>query len=451
MTEFPFPPSRRKLIGASALALAWPLHIGARSVQAAPIGANAARGNVQPAAAAVRDDGSIHRFRVAVPEAALTDLRRRLAATRWPERELVPDQSQGVKLDRIQSLVRYWATDYDWRQAEAKLNALPQFVTRIHGLDIQFALIKSRHAGAMPLLITHGWPGSIFELIKVIEPLTDPTAHGGSAEDAFDLILPSMPGYGFSGKPQSTGWGPERIARAWDVLMKRLGYGSYVSQGGDWGSVVASAMARQAPAGLLGIHVNMPATVPEDVAQALRSGAAAPAGLTDVEKAAFAALESLYTKGGGYAAMMVTRPQTVGYALADSPAGQAAWIYDKFAAWTHSGGDPEQVLSKDDMLDDISLYWLTNSATSSAQLYWENNNNNFNALNQRTAEIAIPVAVTVFPGEIYQAPRSWTERAYRTLAYFNEVDRGGHFAAWEQPELFAAELRAAFRPLRQFL
>ncbi len=452
MTEFPFLPSRRKLIGASALALALPLPIGSRAAQAAPSGGGgAAPGGVRPAAGAVRDDGSIRRFRVAIPEAALTDLRRRIAATRWPERELVADQSQGVKLDSIQALIRYWGTDYDWRQAEAKLNALPQFLTRIDGVDIQFAHVKSRHADAMPLLITHGWPGSIFELIKVIEPLTNPTDHGGRAEDAFDLVLPSMPGYGFSGKPESTGWGPDRIARAWDVLMKRLGYGSYVSQGGDWGSVVASAMARQAPAGLLGIHVNMPATVPEDVARALRSGAAAPAGLTDVEQAAFASLESLYTKGGGYAAMMVTRPQTVGYALADSPAGQAAWIYDKFAAWTHSGGEPERVLSKDDMLDDITLYWLTNSATSSAQLYWENDNNNFNAASQRTAEIAIPVAVTVFPGEIYQAPRSWTERAYRTLAYFNKVDRGGHFAAWEQPELFAAELRAAFRPLRQFL
>jgi len=401
------------------------------------------------ASRAAHEPDAISPFHISIPEAALVDLRTRIAATRWPDRELVADQSQGVKLDRLQALVGYWGTDYDWRLAEARLNALPQFMTRIDGLDIQFAHIKSRHPGAMPLLITHGWPGSIFELTKVIGPLTDPTAHGGRAEDAFDLILPSMPGYGFSGKPEGTGWGPERIARAWDVLMKRLGYGSYVSQGGDWGSVVASAMARQAPAGLLGIHVNMPATVPEDVAKALRSGEAAPAGLTEVEAAAFTSLENLYTKGGGYAAMMVTRPQTVGYALADSPAGQAAWIYDKFAAWTHSGGEPERVLSKDDMLDDISLYWLTNSATSSAQLYWENNNNNFNAENQRTAEIAIPVAVTVFPGEIYRAPRSWTQKAYRNLIYFHETDRGGHFAAWEQPDLFAAELRAAFRPLRQ--
>jgi pimeloyl-ACP methyl ester carboxylesterase len=401
------------------------------------------------AQAAVADADAIRPFHIAVPEAQLIELRRRIAATRWPERELVADQSQGVRLDRIEELVRYWGTDYDWRRAEAKLNALPQFVTRLDGLDIQFAHIKSRHPGAMPLLITHGWPGSIFELIKVVGPLTDPTAHGGRAEDAFDLILPSMPGYGFSGKPTATGWGPERIARAWDVLMKRLGYKSYVSQGGDWGSVVASAMARQAPAGLLGIHVNMPATVPADVAKALNNGEPPPAGLTDVELAAFHSLDNLYRKGGGYAAMMVTRPQTVGYALADSPAGQAAWIYDKFAAWTFTDGEPERELSKDDMLDDITLYWLTNSATSSAQLYWENNNNNFNAANQKTAEISLPVAVTVFPGEIYRAPLSWSQKAYRNLIYFHEVDQGGHFAAWEQPELFAHEIRAAFKPLRQ--
>jgi pimeloyl-ACP methyl ester carboxylesterase len=398
---------------------------------------------------AVAEDTAIRPFHIAVPETALADLRQRIAATRWPDRELVADQSQGVKLATIQDLVRYWGTQYDWRKAEAKLNALPEFVTRIDGVDIQFVHVKSRHPGAMPLLITHGWPGSIFELIKVIGPLTDPTAYGGRAEDAFDLVLPSMPGYGFSGKPAGTGWGPERIARAWDVLMKRLGYQQYVSQGGDWGSVVASAMARQAPAGLLGIHVNMPATVPADVARALTNGEPAPDGLTDSERAAFNSLDHLYRKGGGYAAMMVTRPQTVGYGLADSPAGQAAWIYDKFAAWTDTGGEPEKALSKDDMLDDITLYWLTNSATSSAQLYWENNNNNFNAVNQKTAEISLPVAVTVFPGEIYRAPRSWTGQAYRNLTYFHEVDQGGHFAAWEQPELFAAELRAAFRPLRQ--
>jgi pimeloyl-ACP methyl ester carboxylesterase len=417
------------------------------SVAALALAAQGEPGFAQAAPAA--EDAAIRPFKIAIPEAALVDLRNRIAATRWPDRELVSDQSQGVKLDKIKDLVRYWGADYDWRKAEARLNALPEFVTRIDGVDIQFVHVKSRHPDAMPLLITHGWPGSIFELTKVIGPLADPTAFGGRAEDAFDLVLPSMPGYGFSGKPDGVGWGPDRIGRAWDVLMKRLGYRSYVSQGGDWGSVVASAMARQAPAGLLGIHVNMPATVPADVAAALNNGEPAPSGLTSVEKAAFDSLDNLYKKGGGYAAMMVTRPQTVGYALADSPAGQAAWIYDKFAAWTHTDGEPERALSKDDMLDDITLYWLTNSATSSAQLYWENNNNNFNAVNQKTAEISIPVAVTVFPGEIYRAPRSWTEKAYRNLIYFHEVDRGGHFAAWEQPELFAAEIRAAFRSLRR--
>jgi len=394
------------------------------------------------------DDTSIRPFLIAIPEADLVELRRRVLATRWPDKETVADQSQGVQLAKIQDLVRYWGTDYDWRKVEAKLNALPQFVTKIDGVDIQFVQVKSRHPNAMPLLITHGWPGSILELIKVIGPLTDPTAYGGRAEDAFDVVLPSMPGYGFSGKPQGEGWGPDRIGLAWDVLMKRLGYTRYVSQGGDWGSVVADAMGRQAPRGLLGIHVNMPATVPKNVAKALNNGDPAPAGLSGAEKAAFEALNELYKKGAGYAAMMVTRPQTVGYALADSPAGQAAWMYDKFAAWTYSGGDPERSLTKDEMLDDITLYWLTNTATSSAQLYWENNNNNFNAVEQRTAEIRVPVAVTVFPGEIYRAPKTWTARAYPRLIYFNEVDRGGHFAAWEEPQLFAEEIRVAFRSLR---
>ncbi len=451
MSTSSFYPGRRRLIAASVAGLALTSHLGLCFAQAVPAAqANAVSGH-QPAAAtgATAENALIRPFHVAIPQAALDDLRKRIAATRWPDRELVADQSQGVKLAKIQDLVRYWGISYDWRRAEAKLNALPEFVTRIDGVDIQFAYIKSRHRGAMPLLITHGWPGSIFELTKIVGPLTDPTEYGGRASDAFDLVLPTMPGYGFSGKPVATGWGPDRIARAWDVLMKRLGYKTYVTQGGDWGSVIASAMARQAPAGLLGIHVNMPATVPADVARALNNGDPAPDGLSAVERAAFDALNNLYKKGGGYAAMMVTRPQTVGYALADSPAGQAAWIYDKFAAWTFTGGEPERELSKDDMLDDITLYWLTNTATSSAQLYWENSKNNFNAVNQKTAEISIPVAVTVFPGEIYQAPRSWTQMAYRNLIYFHEVDKGGHFAAWEQPALFAAEIRAAFRPLRQ--
>ena len=449
MNAMPSTSIGRKLLAASSAAVALMLP-GCFAHGGPDAHAEAPAGNTEVTTGAVlAEDAAIRPFHIAIPQTALDDLRHRIAATRWPDRELVSDQSQGVRLATIENLVRYWGTDYDWRKAEAKLNALPELVTRIDGVDIQFVHVKSRHPGAMPLLITHGWPGSIFELTKVIGPLTDPTAYGGRAEDAFDLVLPSMPGYGFSGKPKETGWDPDRIARAWDVLMKRLGYGNYVSQGGDWGSVIASAMARQAPAGLLGIHVNMPATVPPDVAKALDAGEPAPSGLSDVETAAFQSLSALYKKGGGYAAMMVTRPQTVGYGLADSPAGQAAWIYDKFAAWTHTGGEPERALSKDDMLDDITLYWLTNSATSSAQLYWENNNNNFNAVNQKTADISIPVAVTVFPGEIYRAPRSWTQKAYKNLIYFHEVDKGGHFAAWEQPDLFAREIRAAFRPLRK--
>jgi len=399
-------------------------------------------------AAGYNEADAVRPYRVAISEEALADLRRRVQATRWPARETVVDQSQGVQLAKLQELVRYWGTDYDWRKVETKLNALPMFVTRIDGLDIQFIHVRSKHPNALPLIITHGWPGSVLELLKVIGPLTDPTAHGGSAADAFDVVLPSMPGYGFSERPQGTGWNPERIGLAWDVLMKRLGYQRYVSQGGDWGSVISTAMARQAPTGLLGIHVNMPATVPADAAKAMKAGEQAPAGSTAEEKAAFNALSTFFTKNGAYGAMMSTRPQTVGYGLTDSPAGLAAWMFDKFNQWTFSGGDAEKSLTKDEMLDDISVYWLTNSAISSAQLYWENNNNNFNAVDQKTAEIKIPVAVTVFPGEIYRAPRSWTERAYGNLIYFNEVDKGGHFAAWEEPELFATEMRAAFKTLR---
>jgi pimeloyl-ACP methyl ester carboxylesterase len=401
--------------------------------------------NAQPA---TKDDCEIRPFHVHFPEAQLSDLRQRIAATRWPDKETVADQSQGVKLEKLQTLVRYWGTTYNWRKTEAKLNALPMFVTNIDGLDIQFIHVRSRHPNALPLLITHGWPGSVLEIVKSIGPLTDPTAYGGRAEDAFDMVIPSMPGYGFSAKPQGTGWDPDRIAKAWAELMQRLGYQRYVSQGGDWGSVIADAMARQAPQGLLGIHVNMPATVPADAAKAISSGEPAPAGLSPEENAAFESLSTFFSKNAGYGAMMVTRPQTVGYGLSDSPVGLAAWMYDKFAQWTYSGGEPERSLTKDEMLDDITLYWLTNSAISSARLYWENNNNNFSAEAQRTSEISIPVAVTVFPGEIYRAPKSWTERAYPHLIYFNEVDKGGHFAAWEQPELFATELRAAFRSLR---
>lgn len=392
---------------------------------------------------------AIRPYHISISKEALTDLRNRVNATRWPDKETVTDQSQGVKLQQIQSLVKYWGTTYDWRKTEAKLNALPQFVTNIDGLDIQFIHIKSKHKNALPLVITHGWPGSFFELLKVIGPLTDPTAYGGKAEDAFDLVIPSMPGYGFSEKPTGTGWGPEKIGNAWDILMKRLGYKNYVSQGGDWGSVIADAMARQAPEGLLGIHVNMPATVPADIAKALKDGDPAPEGLSVKEKAAFVSLNKLYTKGGGYAGMMVTRPQTLGYGLTDSPVGLASFFLDKFNEWTYSGGNAEKSLTKDEMLDDITLYWLTNTANSSAQLYWENNTNNFNVVEQKTNDIKIPVAVTVFPGEIYQAPKSWTEKSYKNLIYFNEVSKGGHFASWEEPQLFTEELRAAFKSLRK--
>jgi pimeloyl-ACP methyl ester carboxylesterase len=401
-----------------------------------------AQASVSGMGAAV-EDTAVRPFHINVPEEALVDLRRRIAATRWPDRETVTDRSQGVQLATLQELVRYWGTDYDWRKAEAKLNAWPQFVTKIDGLDIHFIHVRSRHPNALPLIMTHGWPGSIFELLKVIGPLTDPPAYGGRAEDAFDLVLPSMPGYGFSGRPQVTGWNPEHIARAWAELMRRLGYTRYVSQGGDWGAVVSDVMARQAPPGLMSIHVNMPATVPPDIAKALQAGDPPPSGLTPEEQAAYEQMNALYTKDSGYALMMVTRPQTLGYSLADSPVGLAAWFYDKFADWTYSGGEPERSLTRDEMLDDITLYWLTNTGTSGARLYWENNANNFNAV-----DIALPAAITVFPGEIYQAPRSWAERSYHQLIYYNKVDKSGHFAAWEEPELFAAEIRAAFRSLR---
>jgi pimeloyl-ACP methyl ester carboxylesterase len=396
-----------------------------------------------PITAIETQDFSIRPFRVNVSQEALDDLRRRIAATRWPDQETVSDRSQGMQLATMKELVRYWHSDYDWRKAEARLNALPQFVTTIEGVDIHFIHVRSKHAKALPLIMTHGWPGSVFELLKTVGPLTDPTAYGGKAEEAFDLVLPSMPGYGYSGRPQGRGWNPERIARAWVELMKRLGYARYVAQGGDWGSVIADKMAKQAPQGLLGIHVNMPATVPPEVAKILASGGPAPTGLSPEEKVAFEGMDALYKKGSGYALMMVTRPQTLGYSLADSPVGLAAWFYDKFADWTDTNGNPERALTRDEMLDDITLYWFTNTGTSGARLYWENNANNFNAV-----DISIPAAITVFPGEIYRAPRSWAERAYRKLIYYNVVDKGGHFAAWEQPQLFSEELRKAFRSLR---
>ena len=395
------------------------------------------------AASQLAEDRSIRPFTAQVPQAELDELRRRVAATRWSDRETVADRSQGVQLEKLHTLVRYWGTDYDWRRAEAKLNALPQFKTTIDGIDIHFIDVRSRHPNALPLIMTHGWPGSVFEVLKTVGPLTDPTAHGGRAEDAFHLVLPSMPGYGFSSKPSGTGWNPDRIARAWAELMQRLGYTRYAAQGGDWGSPVSSAMARQAAAGLLGIHINLPATVPSDVAAILASGGPAPAGLSQKEHAAFQSLDTFYKKRRAYAAMMGTRPQVIGQALADSPAGLAAFMYD------YNDAEPERLLAKDDFLDNVTLYWLTNTATSSARLYWETSGQSvILAAAQKTSEISLPVAITVFPEEVYRAPESWARRAYRNLIYFHEVDRGGHFAAWEEPELFAAELRAAFRSLR---
>jgi pimeloyl-ACP methyl ester carboxylesterase len=394
---------------------------------------------------------AIRPFRVDVPDEALADLRRRIAATRWPDKETVADQSQGAQLASLQELVRYWGSGYDWRKAEAQLNALPQFMTNIDGLEIHFIHVRSRHKDALPLIITHGWPGSVFEFLKAIGPLTDPTAHGGSAEDAFDLVIPSIPGYGFSGKPTGIGWDPARIARVWAELMKRLGYMRYVAQGSDWGAVITEAMGRQAPTGLRGIHVNLPAAVPPDVEAALAGAGPVPADMSEQERAVFDAL-SAYRKSGysGYFVALTARPQAVGYGLTDSPAGLAAFIlwHPGFAKWTY-GGDPDQSPTKDEVLDDFTLYWLTNTATSSGRLYWENRGASAtSATAQKTADISVPVAITVFPDDAYRPPETWARRAYRNLIYFHEVDKGGLFAAWEQPELFSAELRAAFRSLR---
>ena len=425
--------SRRSLlVGGAAIGL---------STAILPLVANAA-----DAIDAVSAAGAIRPFRAEIPETAIIDLRQRLAVTRWPEDETVADRSQGVQSARLRNLVSYWQTSYDWRKGEEKLNAIPQFLTNIDGLDIHFIHVRSRHENALPLVMTHGWPGSVFELLNVIGPLTDPTAHGGKAEDAFHLVLPSIPGFGFSQKPTSTGWNPQRIAAAWDMLMKRLGYDRYVSQGGDWGAIISDALGRQAPDGLLGIHVNRverATTFPTAAAQALMNGAAAPDSLSPEEKMVFGEVRDFVNNGFGYAAIMNTRPETIGYGLADSPVGLAAWLYDKIADWVFTRGDPEKALGKDALLDNITLYWLTNTGPSSGRIYWENA-----ASGAKLTPLQVPVGVTVFPGEVYKPPKKWLSNAYPRLIYYNQVSKGGHFAAWEEPELFSQEIRAAFKAMR---
>jgi pimeloyl-ACP methyl ester carboxylesterase len=384
-------------------------------------------------------------FSVHFPDADLADLRRRVVATRWPEKETVNDTTQGVRLATMQALAQYWSNGYDWRRCEAQLNVLPQFVTEIDGLDIHFIHVRSKHANALPVIITHGWPGSIIEQLKIIGPLTDPTAHGGTAADAFDVVIPSLPGHGFSGRPTATGWDPQRIARAWSVLMTRLGYRRYIAQGGDWGNAVTEQMALQTPPGLIGIHTNMPATLPPNISAAL-AGGPAPVGLTGDELYAWNQLDFFWKHGLGYASEMANRPQTL-YALADSPIGLAAWMLDhdersyEMIARVFAGGT--EGLSKQDVVDNMTLYWLTNTAVSSARLYWESKLPFFDPKG-----VKLPTAVSAYPDEIYTAPRSWTEKAYPNLIYYNRLPKGGHFAAWEQPKEFTEELRAAFRSLR---
>ncbi len=388
---------------------------------------------------------AIRPFRVSIPDSELADLRRRVAAARFPDKETVADFSQGVPLATVQKLARYWSTEYDWRKVEARLNAVPNFMTEIDGLDIHFIHVRSKHENALPLIVAHGWPGSVIEQLKIIEPLTDPTAHGGTAADAFHVVIPSMPGYGFSAKPTSAGWGPERIARAWDALMKRIGYTRYVAQGGDWGALVVQLMGVQAPQGLLGIHTNMPGVIPPEVNAAAFGGAPVPDGLSDDEKHAYEMVRSFY-KDVYYAFFMGTRPQTL-TALADSPVGLATFMIDhdarSLALIARSFDGVAEGLTRDDVLDNVTLFWLTNTGVSAARLYWENKLPFFSPMG-----VKVPVAVSAFPDELYQTPRSWAEKAYPKLIHYNKLPKGGHFAAWEQPKAVTEELRAGFRPLR---
>lgn len=446
-------PSRTAVQGSSTRLCAFAISVAAllacRLVSASPYSEQAM--NTPTAASAATavtnaQDTSIRPFRFHATQAQLDDLRRRIEATRWPEKETVDDQSQGVQLTTLRKLAAYWAKDYDWRRFEARLDAVPQFVTRIDGVDIHFIHVRSKHPHALPIIITHGWPGSIVEQMKIIGPLTDPTRYGGTAADAFDVVIPSLPGYGFSGKPTQTGWDPVRIARAWVVLMKRLGYTRFVAQGGDWGNAVTEQMALLKAPELIGIHTNMPATVPADIEAALQARQPAPANLSADEKRAYEQLDFFYRHGLGYAQEMAGRPQTL-YAVADSPVGLAAWMLDhdarSYALIARVFDGHREGLSRDDILDNVCLYWLTNTAVSSARLYWESKLAFF-----APKGVDIPVGVSAFPDELYQAPKSWSERAYPKLIHYNRLDRGGHFAAWEQPAVLVDELRATFKPLR---
>ena len=397
-------------------------------------------------------DESIRPFHVKFPEEQLVDLRRRVKASRWPDKETVTNESQGVQLETIRKLARYWETDHDWRKIEARLNALPQFVTEIDGLDIHFIHVRSKHQGALPVIVTHGWPGSIIEQLKIIDPLTNPTAHGGDASDAFDVVIPSLPGHGVSGKPTASGWTPVRIARAWATLMQRLGYTRYVAQGGDWGNAISETMALQQPPGLLGIHTNMAATVPADVSKALSVGGPPPVGLSADEKHAWDQLDDFYRHGSAYAQEMGNRPQTL-YGIADSPVGLSAWMLDhdirSYEMISRVFDGKTEGLTRDDVLDNVTLYWLTNTGVSSARLYWDSAQISTGGGFFDVRGVTIPVAVSAFPDEIYAAPRSWADRAYPKLIHYNKLDKGGHFAAWEQPVLFTTELRASFKSLRR--